>query len=154
VTIAAFEAQASWLPTVVGMRCSLVRSDEGTLISLFFGETSESPEGEPEAERVISFDGAWRLEQGAGVVAGSDDPPDEREEYLDELAGKTLDRFEVSRPGYDLELTFSEGYVVRCFPIDSLEYAEDVEHPDDAEVSWWVSGGDVPDDWETPREAG
>jgi hypothetical protein len=154
MTIAAFEAQASWLPTVVGMRCALVRQDDETLISLFFGEISESPNGEQEAERVISFDGAWRLEQGAGVLAASDDPTDEREEYLDELEGKTLDRFEISRPGYDLELTFSDGYVVRCFPIDSLEYAEDVEHPDDAEVSWWVSGGDVPDDWESAREVG
>ena len=154
MTIAAFEAQASWLPTVVGMRCALVRQEDGALVSLFFGETSESPDGEPEAERVISFDGAWRLEQGAGVLAASDDPQDESGEYLEELEGKTLDRFEVSRPGFDLELTFSDGYVVRCFPIDSMEYAEEIDDPEDAEVSWWVSGGDVPDDWETPRAVG
>lgn len=154
MTIAAFEAQASWLPSVVGMRCGLVRQDDETLISLYFGEITETPADEPEAERVISFDGAWRLEQGAGILAGSDDPPDEREEFLDELEDKTLERFEVSRPGFDLTLIFSDGYVVRCFPTDSLEYAEEVDHPDDTEVSWWVSGGDVPDDWETAREEG
>jgi hypothetical protein len=154
MTLAAFEAQASWLPTVVGLRCALVRADEGALVTLFFGETNESPDGDWDAERMISFDGAWRLEQGAGVLAGSEDPTDEREEFLDELEGKTLERYEVTRPGFDLELTFSEGYVVRCFPVDSLEYAEEVEHPDDAEVSWWVSGVGVPDDWETGREVG
>lgn len=153
MTIAAFEAQASWLPTVVGMRCSLVRHDEETLVTLIFGATRETPDGDIQGEREISFDGAWRLEQGSEVLAGSDDPPEDREPYLEELEGTTLEHAEVSRPGYDLTLTFSEGYVVRCFPIDSLEFADEVDHPDDAEVSWWVSGFDVPDDWETPREA-
>ncbi|RIK46476.1 MAG: hypothetical protein DCC58_03020 [Chloroflexi bacterium] len=152
MTIAAFEAQASWLPTVVGMDCALVRQDEHGLVSLYFGELRESADGEPDAERVISFDGAWRLEQGAAVLAGSDDPFDEREELLEELEGKSLEGFEVSRPGFDLTLRMSDGYVVRCFPIDSLEFAEEVDDPDDAEVSWWVSGDGVPDDWESGRE--
>jgi hypothetical protein len=152
VTIRAFEAQASWLPTVVGLTCDAVRSDGETLVSLYFGELREVGEDEPEAERIISISGAWRIEQGEQVLAGADDPDDEREEYIQELVGRELERYEVSRPGYDLALFLSEGIVVRCFPIDSLEYATEVDDPEEVEISWWVDGDGVPDDWETGRD--
>jgi hypothetical protein len=152
MTIAAFEAQASWLPTVVGLRCAAVRTDGEQLVSLYFGELRDvGDELELDAERVITLDGAWRLEQGDSIIAASEDPDDEREEFLNELVGKELARFEVTRPGYDLALYFEDGLLVRCFPIDSLEYADDIEDPDDAEISWWVDGDGVPDDWETAR---
>jgi hypothetical protein len=149
VTVAAFEAQASWLPTVTGRECSAVRTDGDRMLSLHFGEYTESVAGEVEAERTITVEGAWRVESPDEVIAGSADPDDERLEFLDLLVGKSLERFDVTRPGYDLVLSFQDGYVVRCFPVDSLEHADDVEDPEDIEVSWWVTGAGVPDDWES-----
>jgi hypothetical protein len=151
VTIAAFEAQASWLPLVVGMRCSGVQSDGEQLLSLLFGELNEAPDGHIEGEMTISLEGAWRVEHGNEVIVGSKDPDDEREPFLQELVDRTLERFDIARPGYDLTLIFHDAYVIRCFPIDSLEHAEEIEDPDDVEVSWWVTGTGIPDDWETPN---
>jgi hypothetical protein len=153
MTITAFEAQASWLPTVSGMRCSAVRTDGAQMLSLHFGEISEGPDGEIDAPRTITMEGAWRVEHGNEVIAGSADPDDEREEFLEQLVGATFERFEVTRPGYDLTLYLHDGIVVRCFPVDSLEHAEAVEDPEDVEVSWWVTGEGIPDDWETGNTA-
>ena len=150
MTIAAFEAQASWLPTVIGLRCAAVRTDGAHLISLYFGEL-RAVDDDLDAERVITLDGAWRVEQGESIIAASEDPDDEREEFLNELLDKHLDRVDVTRPGYDLALVFEETLIVRCFPIDSLEYADDIDDPEDAEISWWVDGDGMPDDWETAR---
>gem|GEM_PF-5263924 len=151
MTIAAFEAQASWLPLVVGMQCSAISSDGAKMLSLYFGDVTESFDGEIDAERAITVDGAWRIEQGNEIVSGSSDPDEERTDALSILVGASLERFEVTRPGYDLLLYLSNTIVIRCFPVDSIEYAEAVEDPEDVEVSWWVTGRDIPDDWETPR---
>ena len=151
MTIAAFEAQASWVATIVGLPCSAVRTDGERMLSLHFGEHSETFEGDIEAERTITLDGAWRVEHGNEVVAAAADPDDERAESLEQLVGQTLARFEVARPGYDLSLFLTDDFVVRCFPIDSIEHQDEVDDPEDIEVSWWVTGRGVPDDWETPH---
>lgn len=151
MTVTAFEAQATWLPVVVGMQCAAVGGDGLMMLSLHFGDVTESFDGEIDAERTITVDGSWRIERGNEVIAGSADPDDERMDSVGTLVGRSLERFEVVRPGYDLSLFFSDGSVVRCFPVDSMEYAEDVEDPEDVEVSWWVTGRDIPDDWETAR---
>lgn len=153
MTVRAFEAQASWLPEVVGMRCSAVETDGAAMISLHFGDAREEEDGGLSAERTITLEGAWRVERGNEIIAASADPDDEREEFLAELLEKTLERFDVSRPGYDLALMFYDALVVRCFPVDSLEYADEVDDPEDVEVSWWVTGDGIPDDWETPKTA-
>jgi len=121
------------------------------MLSLYFGDVTESFDGEIDAERAITVDGAWRIEQGNEIVSGSSDPDEERTDALSILVGASLERFEVTRPGYDLLLYLSNTIVIRCFPVDSIEYAEAVEDPEDVEVSWWVTGRDIPDDWETPR---
>lgn len=151
MTVAAFEAQASWLPLLVGMRCSAVQSDGAQMLSLLFGELTETEDGHIEGERTISLEGAWRVEHGNEVTVGSADPDEEREPFLQELVERTLERFDIARPGYDLTLVFHDAYVVRCFPIDSLEHAEEVEDAEDVEVSWWITGLGIPDDWETPN---
>jgi hypothetical protein len=151
MTIAAFEAQATWLPLVVGMQCSAVSSDGATMLSLFFGEVTESFDGEIDGERSITVEGSWRIERGSEIIAASADPDEERTESVASLVGTSLERFEVTRPGYDLSLYLSDNIVLRCFPVDSMEYAEAVEDPEDVEVSWWVTGRDIADDWETPR---
>lgn len=151
MTIAAFEAQATWVTLVVGMQCAAVSSDGAAMLSLHFGDVSESFDGEIDAEKTITVEGAWRIERGSEIVAGSADPDDERAEALSTLVGVSLERFEVARPGYDLSLYLSEDIIVRCFPVDSMEYAEAVEDPEDVEVSWWVTGKGIADDWETGR---
>ncbi len=151
MTVAAFEAQATWLSLVVGMQCTAVSTDGESMLSIYFGEVTESFDGEIEAERTITVDGAWRIERGSEIIAGSADPDDERTAPVAALVGTSLERFEVVRPGYDLSLLLSDGITVRCFPVDSMEYAEDVEDPEDVEVSWWVTGQGIPDDWETGR---
>jgi hypothetical protein len=151
MTIAAFEAQATWLPLVVGMQCSAVSSDGATMLSLYFGDVTESFDGEIDAERTITVEGSWRIERGNEIIAGSAEPDEERTDSVASLVGRSLERFEVTRPGYDLLLYLSDSIIVRCFPVDSMEYAEAVEDPEDVEVSWWVTGRDIADDWETPR---
>ena len=151
MTIAAFEAQATWLPLVVGMQCAAVSSDGATMLSLYFGDVTESFDGEIDAERTITVEGSWRIERGNEIIAASADPDEERTDSIASLVGASLERFEVTRPGYDLALYLSDSTVLRCFPVDSMEYAEAVEDPEDVEVSWWVTGRDIADDWETPR---
>ena len=151
MTIAAFEAQATWLPLVVGMQCGAVSTDGATMLSLYFGDVTESFDGEIDAERTITVEGSWRIERGNEIIAGSAEPDEERTDSVASLVGRSLERFEVTRPGYDLLLYLSDSIVVRCFPVDSMEYAEAVEDPEDVEVSWWVTGQGIPDDWETPR---
>lgn len=119
------------------------------MLSIHFGEYTEAVDGEVLAERTITVEGAWRVESPSEVIAGSADPDDERLEFLEALVGKTLESVEVTRPGYDLTLSFQDGYVVHCFPVDSLEYVDEVEEPEDIEVSWWVTGAGIPDDWES-----
>lgn len=141
MTIAAFEAQASWLPRVVGRVCTASSTDGEQMLALEFNSD--------EGQLSILMDGAWRIEVDAQIVAGSSDPDDERQDALDTLAGATLEAADVERPGYDLRLRLSGNIIIRCFPIDSLQYADEVEDPEDTEVAWWVSGDGIADDWET-----
>src|SRR3954454_8355231 len=90
MTTRAFEAQATWRPTVVGLPCSAVRTDGEALLSLYFGALSGDSEDDPDAERIISLGGAWRIELGDHVLAGANDPDDERQESIEELIGHAL----------------------------------------------------------------
>ncbi len=141
MTIAAFEAQTSWLPRVVGRVCTASSTDGEQMLALEFNTE--------EGQLSILMDGAWRIEANQRIVAGSSDPDEERQEALDSLAGATLEAAEVELPGYDLRLRLSGNIVIRCFPIDSLQYAEEVEDAEDSEVAWWVSGDGIADDWES-----
>ena len=154
MTIYAFEAQETWLPTVTGLTCNAVEVDEETL-RLHFGSTRIAADGITDAERTIAMHGVWRVERGEEIVAGSGDLDGRAaQSRLSFLSGSTLERFEVSQPGFDLDLYFSGDVTVRCFPCDSQEYAEDedIEEDDDVLVSWWVDGEGVSDDWEEPYD--
>ncbi len=155
MTIYAFEAQESWLPTAIGMACASVEFDqEANILTLLLYEARfgiETEYGEP--ERAISMSGIWRIEQEDTIIAASGDLNDpDRELHLDRLVGRELVRADVSHPGYDLSLHFTGPFIVRCFPCDAMQFNED---PTDDEifVSWWVDGIDVPDDWEEPNAA-
>jgi hypothetical protein len=155
MTIYAFEAQESWLPTVIGMSCSAVEFDyEANTLALSFYRAEfgvETTSTEP--QRMISISGVWRVEREEEVLAASGDVDDpDRESHLDRLIGRELVRADVSHPGYDLTLHLTGPYIVRCFPCDSLQFGDD---PPDGEVfvNWWVDGIGVPEDWEEPNEA-
>ncbi|CAN5618103.1 hypothetical protein BH23CHL2_BH23CHL2_24860 [soil metagenome] len=155
MTIYAFEAQESWLPTVIGMSCTAIDYDyEANALTLSFNRAGYGAEsGSLEAERMISLSGVWRLEQEDEVLAASGDVEDpERQAHLERLTGRELVRVDVSHPGYDLVLHLTGPYIVRCFPCDSLQFGEDPPD-DDVYVSWWVDGVGVPQDWEEPNEA-
>jgi len=154
MTIYAFEAQETWLPTAIGMICSAVELDEEGSLLLHFGETQTSPEGHLEAERTIALAGVWRVERADEVRAASGDSDDElSREQLKPLVGALLQRVQVSHPGFDLTLELSEEHVVRGFPCDSREFAEEVAGDEEAVIAWWVDGIGIPDDWETPNDA-
>lgn len=154
MTIYAFEAQESWLPTVIGMPCSAVEFDEDEgLLTLLFGRVNERGDV-LEADRAVSLTGVWRVERGDEIIAASGDLEDPgRSERLQYLDGNNLIQADVSRPGFDLALHLSGGYVVRCFPCDSLQYSEDPPEGEEIFVAWWVDGVGVPDDWEEPNAA-
>lgn len=155
MTIYAFEAQESWLPTVIGMSCTAIDYDyEANALTLSFNQAGHGVEtGSLEPERMISLSGVWRLEQEDDVLAASGDVEDpERQAHLERLTGRELVRVDVSHPGYDLALHLTGPYIVRCFPCDSLQFGEDPPD-DDVYVSWWVDGVGVPEDWEEPNEA-
>lgn len=86
------------------------------------------------------------------AACGDADDPAGRDN-LEPLVGQLLQRVQVSHPGFDLALFLGEGHVVRCFPCDSREFAEELEDDEIAFASWWVDGVGVPDDWEAPNEA-
>lgn len=155
MTIYAFEAQETWLPTVIGMPCSAVEFDEEEgLLTLLFGQVQDLENGMLEADRAISVTGVWRVERDEEIIAGSGDLEDPgRAERLQGIVDKNLIQADVSHPGFDLALHLSGGYVVRCFPCDSLQYSEDPPEDEDVFVAWWVDGVGVPDDWEEPNEA-
>lgn len=155
MTIYAFEAQESWLPTAIGMSCSDVDYDHetNTLTLSFYRSDFGVEAGPSEPQRLISLTGVWRLEQEDGVLAASGDLDDpERASHLDRLVGRELVRADVSHPGYDLALHLTGPYILRCFPCDALQFGDD---PPGGEVfvSWWVDGIGVPGDWEEPNEA-
>lgn len=155
MTIYAFEAQESWLPTVIGMSCTSVEFDyDANTLMLFFNQPEFGLESRSaEAERMISLAGVWRVEREDEVLAASGDVDDpDRDSHLDRLVGRELVRVDVSHPGYDLALHLTGPYIVRCFPCDSLQFGEDPPE-DDMFVSWWVDGIGVPADWEEPNEA-
>ena len=155
MTIYAFEAQESWLPTAIGMSCAAVDFDyeANTLTLSFYGAEFNVETQSREPERMISLSGVWRVEQDDTVLAASGDLNDpDRESHLDRLVGRELVRVDVSHPGYDLALHLTGPYIVRCFPCDSLQFGEDPPD-DDLYVSWWVDGVGVPEDWEEPNEA-
>jgi len=145
VTIYAYEAQESWLPTVAGLVCSEVEIGDA-LLHIHFGTARKDNQGITEADRTISMHGVWRVEHGDVIVAASGDL--DAGISLDLLKGKSLERFDVSQPGFDLDLYFAGGITVRSFPCDSTEYAEDIAEDTDFPISWWVDGDGVPDDWE------
>lgn len=155
MTIYAFEAQESWLPTAIGMPCTAVEFDEEDgLLTLLFGDVQELGEGLVEADRAISLTGVWRVERGGEILAASGDVEDAtRTERLQFLVGNRLIQADVSHPGFDLALHMGGNYVVRCFPCDSLQYSEDPPEEEEIFVAWWVDGVGVPDDWEQPNEA-
>jgi hypothetical protein len=154
MTIYAFEAQETWLPSVIGMICSAVELDDEDTLLLHFGATQTAPDGQLEAERTISLAGVWRVERADEVRAASGDNEDDASrENLKPLVGTLLQRVQVSHPGFDLTLELSEGHVVRCFPCDSGEFAEEVEGDEEAIIAWWVDGIGIPDDWEEPNDA-
>lgn len=86
------------------------------------------------------------------AASGDADDPAGRDN-LEPLVGQLLQRVQVSHPGFDLALFLGEGHVVRCFPCDSREFAEELDDDELAFASWWVDGVGVPDDWEEPHEA-
>ena len=152
MTIYAFEAQETWLPTVVGLPCGAIEVD-GETLRLHFGTTRTAADGVIEAERTISLHGVWRVERAESVVAGSGDHQGrDTQELLSFLHSTSLERFEVGQPGFDLDLYFSGQITVRCFPCDSAEFAEDMDEDDDFLISWWIDGDGVSDDWEEPYD--
>lgn len=156
MTIYAFEAQKSWLPTAIGMTCGGVEFDAetATLTIFLYTPNFERGDASDEPERAISIHGVWRVEQEDAILAASGDLHDPlREAHLDRLVGRELVRADVSHPGFDLALHFTGPFIVRGFPCDSLQFGEDPPEGDDIFVSWWVDGIGVPDDWEEPNEA-
>lgn len=156
MTIYAFEAQESWLPTAIGLTCGSVEfdADTATLTITLYRASFEPNSEQAEPERAISITGVWRVEQEDTILAASGDLHDpEREALLDRLVGRELVRADVSHPGFDLALHFTGPFIVRGFPCDSLQFGEDPPEDDDIYVSWWVDGIGVPDDWEEPNEA-
>lgn len=154
MTIFAFEAQESWLQTVTGMICSAVEVADGTL-HLHFGATQRDEDGMLEADRTISMHGVWRVERAGRIVLASGDlGPGDDESKLMFITGTPLEGFEVSQPGYDLDLFLGSGVIVRSFPCNTREYAGDDEIDDDTDltVTWWVDGLNIPDDWEEPYD--
>lgn len=136
------------------MVCSSVQYDEDGAVRVLFGQTYQAPDGVLEAERTITVSGVWRVEHRNEIIAGSGDLDDPgREERLKVMAGNRLDRAEVSHPGFDLTLYLDDGLVIRCFPCDSVEYAEDPPDGDEIAIPWWIDGVGIPDDWEAPNEA-
>lgn len=148
MSIYAYEAQETWLPTVGGMTCSEVHVQE-TLLQIHFGNIQHGNQDILDADRTISLYGVWRVEHRDAIVAGSGDLDEAATlSALSILKGTTLERFEVSKPGFDLDLHFSGGITVRCFPCDASEFDQDIQDETDFPISWWIDGIGVTDDWE------
>lgn len=154
MTIYAFEAQETWLQTVNGMTCSAVEVADATL-RLHFGATHQDEDGLLAADRTISMHGVWRVEKSGEIVAGSGDlDAGSVAATLAFISGARLEQFEVGHPGFDLDLILSGQIVVRSFPCNSGEYADEDGLEDDTSltVSWWIDGVGVPEDWEEPYD--
>jgi hypothetical protein len=152
MTVYAFEAQETWLPTVVGLSCTMVEVED-TLLRLHFGPTQTVEDGLILAERTIVMYGVWRVEHGESIIVASGDLDSyDPASKLTIIHGATLERFDVSQPGFDLDLYFSGNITARCFPCDSSQYDEDMDDDDDYLISWWVDGRGVSDNWEDAHD--
>ena len=152
MSIYAYEAQETWLPTVIGLTCSGLHVQE-TLLQIHFGNLHRGDQGILDADRTISLYGVWRVEHRDNVAAGSGDLDETATlAALSILKNTNLERFEVGKPGFDLDLYFSGGITVHCFPCDSSEFDSDIEDDTDFPISWWIDGIGVTDDWEEPHD--
>ena len=153
MSIYAYEAQETWLPTVAGLTCSDIHVQEA-LLQIHFGDLLPGPDDTIDAERTISMYGVWRVQHQDTIIAGSGDLDETSTSFaLELLKNVTLERFDVARPGFDLTLHFSGGVMIRSFPCDSNEFEENIEEETDFPISWWVDGLGVTDDWEEPYDA-
>ena len=152
MSIYAYQAQETWLPTVTGRTCSRIDVQE-VLLQIHFGNLKDAGDGLVDAERTISLYGVWRVEHLDNVIAGAGDLDEvQTGDALKVIIGTTLERVEVSKPGFDLDLHFSGGITVRCFPCDASEFVEDIDEEADFPISWWVDGIGVTNDWEEPYD--
>lgn len=58
---------------------------------------------------------AWRLDSGTDTISSSDDAEESARAAIAELSGAALQSARVSMPAGDLELSFSNGQVLRVF---------------------------------------
>lgn len=98
----------------------------GSTFQLALGEKvprSAKVANEAHSEEYRRFEGevsllvwcTWRLDSAERPVSSSDDTSENIERALNTLVGRTVLDVRIDRPGWDLHLTFSDGYVLRVF---------------------------------------
>lgn len=120
---------------VVGQRSWGVRLGLGSFVTLEFGEALEPGGGRAHGRwHLWVYGSAWRLDDGGGVVAASEDARDALEQAVARLGGRVLERVDVAGPSLATVWWFEGGLALRLFPMGS----HDLEH-------WllYLPGGDV-----------
>lgn len=101
-----------------------VKLGVGSFITIEFGP-SRTREGAKHAHgewHLWVYYCAWRLDQENDVLAASEDPRPTMEAAVRRLEGQALRSVEVSAPALETTFRFSDGLVLRLFPIYSQEY--------------------------------
>jgi hypothetical protein len=124
---------------LVGQLCwgIIAGAGTGSIISLQLGEQipRQSPLNNPalsrvqkkyESEYTIFIECSWRVDSKSKVICGCWDDNSKNGEMvagLKRLTGSTVTSVNVKKPAWDLELMFSNGFVLRLF-CDSVNLAD------------------------------
>lgn len=137
MTRPAFEAQTQLVQNLTGRMCSQVALGDDDELIIDFGELDRTAPGEFDGEAWLIVECPWRLEDEAGVLCGWEDEEDDIPTKTSVLIGQQAEEPTVRRPGFDLTLSFTNGYRLRVFP-DCLGYFSD----DTASfaIPWYVGG--------------
>ena len=131
------EHQAALIDCLFSTTCTQISLGVGDALIIDFGPLEESPSGDLSGEFILAIDCPWRVDGTDLPVVGWDDEEEEVASQGTVLIGAKVEEVEVRRPGFDLDVRFSNGHRLRVFPDCRAYYSEDMSG---GALPWQVAG--------------
>jgi hypothetical protein len=93
----------------------------GSFLTVEFGAEKPDKRGHGEYHLWV-YCSAWRIETQTAIIASSEDPRDALQTAISHLDGRTLVGVQLEAPSTAATFEFSDGTVLRTFPIFSKDY--------------------------------
>ena len=120
------EAQSILVDRLTSHSCTQVSLGAGDGLIIDFGDLEESDAGDLSGALVLAIDCPWRVDGANSPVVGWDDEEEEVASQATILIGAEVEEVDLRRPGFDLNVQFSNGHRLRIFPDCRAYYSEDM----------------------------